>query len=239
MCATQRSKKAYVGNICHILPLQETKGRSSAGLTKKELNHYDNLVLLCRHHHAIVDCQYESYPPGQLRRWKRQHEEKIRERLAASPGGLDEALFSHPSFPIELVDSRIEHDLLCLRSSRFFAEFDTSGFSLRFAEALAEGHLSFGSNSARCRALSWCARLLARNNQIERAESFLQRARRLADAIESRIAAAFIESARATKSLRSRNWLGRRKRLRGQLLWRSFSPRKDLRLRSIGAERPV
>jgi len=104
------------------------------------------------------------------------------------------------SVPIELVDEKIEEEVEKLRKSRFFIESDGTRSSLRLARRLAEGDLSGGSDEARGRALAWCARLLSRSADLERAEEFLELAKNLGDFTEAKIAEAFIISQKGDKA---------------------------------------
>ncbi len=42
-----------VGHICHIVGLKGP--RADTNFSKDKLNKYENLVLMCRHHHGIID----------------------------------------------------------------------------------------------------------------------------------------------------------------------------------------
>lgn len=102
--------------------------------------------------------------------------------------------------PTELVDEKIEEELEKLRKSRFFLEFDGTRSSLRLGRRLAEGDLSGGSDEARGRALAWCARLLSRSAELERAEEFLELAKNLGNFTEAKISEAFIISQNGDKA---------------------------------------
>ena len=52
----------------------------------------------------------------------------------------------------------------------------------------------------RGRALAWCARLIARSENLERAEEFLELAKTLGDFTEAKIADAFVISQKADKA---------------------------------------
>lgn len=82
--ATEQSDDQVIGQVCHIHALSEQGPRGKAGLTAKELNSPENLILLCPTHHAIVDGQHESYPAEKLKKWKQNHESRIQESLRNS-----------------------------------------------------------------------------------------------------------------------------------------------------------
>jgi hypothetical protein len=108
--------------------------------------------------------------------------------------------FLNSNIPTGLVDQRIQEEIEKLRKSRFFLEFDRTRSSLRLGKRLAEDDLSGGSDEVRGRALAWCARLLSRSEDLERAEEFLEHAKTLGDFTEAKIAEAFIISQRGDKT---------------------------------------
>ncbi len=79
---THRSDAAIVGQISHIYAASDAGPRGNPDLTDLERNSPDNLILLCGHHHPIVDRQFESYPATLLKSWKREHEAKVARRSA-------------------------------------------------------------------------------------------------------------------------------------------------------------
>jgi hypothetical protein len=81
---TSFSTPLVVGQIAHILALNEDGPRGTAGLTEAELNQPSNLMLFCPTDHVIIDGQHESYPATLLLQWKTVHERKYGERLSAS-----------------------------------------------------------------------------------------------------------------------------------------------------------
>jgi hypothetical protein len=66
--------KKIIGHICHIYGLSEDGPRGKKGLTTKEKNSYENLILMCRHHHGVVDDFEGDYDADTLKLWKQQHE---------------------------------------------------------------------------------------------------------------------------------------------------------------------
>ena len=133
-----------------------------------------------------MDGQHKSYPAEMLKRWKRDHENKMRNQ-----GFTDSDSFYRMRVPTELVDERIEEELKKLRKSRFFAAFDNVRSSQKLAGRLTEGDLSLGSASVRGRALAWCARFLSLTEKSEEAEKCLDLAKSLETCAETIIAEAF------------------------------------------------
>lgn len=103
--------------------------------------------------------------------------------------------------PIELVDQEVEKNIERLRKSRFFFEFDRVRSSLDIGRLLVDGgSLSAGSAILREQGLAWCARLLSRSEELEKAEEFLAAAKTLGDSPETKIAEAFILSQKGDKA---------------------------------------
>ena len=173
---------AVTAHICHIHAVSPRWARWKEGLTKEELSSIDNLVLLCRHHHAVVDLQPELYTPEVLRQWKSKHEAEVSRRS----GGV--AIIS------ELVRQRTMERLDRLRQSRFLPSFDQIEFSLNFAKSLVDGELSVGPAGERSRALAWCARVLSCTEQSAKAAEYLGVAKDISDCPEVTVAQAFVSS---------------------------------------------
>lgn len=198
--ATEKSDALIKAQICHILAVSEKGPRGRPGLTTKELNSPENLILLCRDHHAVIDGQHESYPADMLKDWKKDHQEKVQRILSAGLDGVQPEVFSHSYFPTALVDQRIESEVTLLRKSRFFVEFDSVKAVLPLGRRLVETELSGGSDEARCWALGWCARLLSRSDALDKAEEFLELAKTLGTSQEIDHAEALIASQKGNKS---------------------------------------
>lgn len=96
------------------------------------------------------------------------------------------------------VDEKINENVMILRKSRFYAEYDTAQASLFLAKKLVEGEFSSGDNLIRCRALAWCARLLSLSD-ANKAEEFLKKAKALEKCEEIQIVEAFINSRKGDK----------------------------------------
>jgi hypothetical protein len=67
-----------VGHICHIVGLEGSRADSS--FPRKKLNEYENLVLMCRHHHGIVDIDIQANTIEKLTKIKTDHEKQMLER---------------------------------------------------------------------------------------------------------------------------------------------------------------
>ena len=182
------SAPAIIGEICHIHAVNPDGARWKEGLTNEELNSLDNLILLCRNHHGIVDSQPEHYTAEMLREWKREHETRESSKY---PAGLDVIT--------ELVNEKIRGETTSLRKSRFFDEFDKERVTSTLAGKLMNGELSVGAATERSQALAWCSRILCFEDR-EKAEEFLECAKGLATSHETIIAEAFLTSQKGKKN---------------------------------------
>ena len=148
------------GEICHIFAVSESGPRGKPGLTEPQLHSLDNLILLCRNHHTIIDGQHASYPASRLKKWKDDHEERV-EQLQASEN-LEKIRSDRRSslYQIELLDEKIKEAIDKLRLSHHFSEFDSVEASVELGRRLIADEFKDGSSAMRVEALSWCARSL-------------------------------------------------------------------------------
>lgn len=198
--ATEKSDAAVIAQICHIYAFSTNGPRGKAGLTNEELNSPENLILLCPNHHVVVDKQHETYPVELLKKWKREHEAKVREnQISADLDSVWENMFSRSDLPKELVDEKIKDETNRLRKSRFFVEFDSTRSSLELAKKLIEGEFWVGTDSVRRYALAWCVRILS-TQKLDKAEEYLKHAKKLGTCEEMAIADAFISSQKGDRN---------------------------------------
>jgi tetratricopeptide (TPR) repeat protein len=71
--ATEFDDAAVVGQIAHIVASSGRGPRGDPTFPPEQLDREPNLLLLCGHHHALVDAQDATYTVEQLRAWKREH----------------------------------------------------------------------------------------------------------------------------------------------------------------------
>ena len=74
---------ADIGEIAHIVADRRQGPRGNSPLTDEERDRHDNLILLCRVCHKIIDSQPLTYSVSVLRAIKADHEDRIRQ--ATSP----------------------------------------------------------------------------------------------------------------------------------------------------------
>lgn len=75
-----------VGEMAHIVG-EKNSGNSPRGLSSlpcEERNRYTNLILLCAHHHTVIDKDEKNWPVEKLHAIKRDHELWVEERLGES-----------------------------------------------------------------------------------------------------------------------------------------------------------
>lgn len=65
-----------VGNVCHIEAKHSTGARFNTAKTDEERQSFDNLILLCRKHHEIIDTEIGVYTVERLKAMKNAHEMK-------------------------------------------------------------------------------------------------------------------------------------------------------------------
>ena len=79
--ATGNDEEAVVGDECHIISPQPNGPRHDPSFPQEKIDSYENLILLCRIHHKMVDDQESTFTPNILRQMKSNHEVWISERL--------------------------------------------------------------------------------------------------------------------------------------------------------------
>jgi len=80
---TSKDPAAVISEIAHIVASSESGPRADASVAAKDRDRYENLILLCPTHHTQVDKQPNTYTSDDLRSWKRDHEQWVREQLTA------------------------------------------------------------------------------------------------------------------------------------------------------------
>jgi hypothetical protein len=80
--ATDFDADSVVGEECHIISGKGQGPRYDPALPSERIDEPDNLILLCRVHHKMVDDQCETYTPDLLRRLKMNHEGWVAKSLS-------------------------------------------------------------------------------------------------------------------------------------------------------------
>jgi hypothetical protein len=190
---TPHSDPAVVGQICHIYAAADKGPRGAPGLTEKARNAADNLILLCGHHHPLVDKQWETYPAETLKAWKKAHEAKFQKGTAQ---GLKlQASMQQLAFLEDYSDRRINAEIERIRTGRYLGGFPTKDAALALATRVDAAEFAGGSSEIRAKALAWCARFLSQGDTVLRAQALLDQSRTLAACEEADVAEAFIAAA--------------------------------------------
>lgn len=71
--ATDRDEESIVGEECHIVSARPDGPRHDPAFPRERLDEAENLILLCRVHHKMVDDQARTYTASLLRDLKEQH----------------------------------------------------------------------------------------------------------------------------------------------------------------------
>lgn len=66
-----------VAEVCHIKAVNPGAARYDKKLTPEQLRERENLILLCRICHALVDSERKKFPVSKLRRWKKNRESQF------------------------------------------------------------------------------------------------------------------------------------------------------------------
>jgi hypothetical protein len=87
MDATAHDDESVVGEECHIVAREPDGPRGHAELSVEERDSYENLILLCRIHHKLIDDQPHTCDSDYLKAMRSSHEAWVREKLSAKPAG--------------------------------------------------------------------------------------------------------------------------------------------------------
>ena len=85
---------ATVGAMCHIVGEKEGSARHDSNLTPDERDSYSNLILMCSHHHDIIDKDEKEYTIEKLHILKSNHERWVSETLGDQDPDPDEMVYS-------------------------------------------------------------------------------------------------------------------------------------------------
>jgi predicted restriction endonuclease len=79
--STPNDDQSVVGDECHIVSAQKNGPRYDKRYPQKNIDTYQNLLLLCRVHHKMIDDQQETYMADLLRKIKENHEKRVAAKL--------------------------------------------------------------------------------------------------------------------------------------------------------------
>jgi hypothetical protein len=84
-CSFPGCHEGQVLEEAHIVAREPGGPRADPSIPRRELDRYDNLILLCPTHHAVVDVEPEEWTVEKLRAMKTAHEDDVARRLAQTP----------------------------------------------------------------------------------------------------------------------------------------------------------
>jgi len=79
--ASAADPESVVGDECHIISGAPNGPRHDPTLASDEIDDINNLILLCRVHHKLVDDQAETFTASTLQQLKANHERWVKDRL--------------------------------------------------------------------------------------------------------------------------------------------------------------
>jgi len=123
---TTNDPTAIVGDECHIVSKQPKGPRSGLRVGAEiDLDGYDNLILLCKTHHRLVDEQTERFSVRRLQEIKAAHERWVRETLGRRDTKAQDGL-SHPTLNGVTLLPRIKggKELVNIVRGAHFFQFD-------------------------------------------------------------------------------------------------------------------
>jgi len=86
--ATTQDNESVVADECHIISSRPTGPRHDPSFPCEKLDSYDNLILLCRTHHKMVDDQLATFTTDILRQMKANHEVWVSQKLTEEQKAL-------------------------------------------------------------------------------------------------------------------------------------------------------
>ena len=100
--------ESVVGDECHIHSGTQNGPRYDAAVDPRYVDSLDNLLLLCRIHHKMVDDQFETYAADLLRSIKANHEQWVEDKFDEKP--------DYPSIKVKRLKHEIPERLIPVES---------------------------------------------------------------------------------------------------------------------------
>jgi thioredoxin-like negative regulator of GroEL len=179
-----------VGQICHIYAASDNGPRGKPRLTATERNSPENLILMCGHHHPLVDKQWETYPADLLKAWKEAHQAQFQQGTAEAL--KLQASIQQLGFLQTYSDQQIALEIVAIRQGRFINGYPGRQKVAELTERIERTELAGGSSEIRAKGLAWCARLMCQPETLDRAHELLEKSKGLAETSEAQLAEAFI-----------------------------------------------
>jgi hypothetical protein len=123
--STAAADESIVGDECHIVSGKEQGPRHDPAFPAERLDEAENLVLLCRVHHKMVDDQWETYTVDVLQKLNSNHEKWVSSALADDtqlpPVRIRRIKTNIPSLLIRLASGR---DVMNIIGNSYAFSFD-------------------------------------------------------------------------------------------------------------------
>ena len=91
MPSTPIDDDSVIGDECHIVSGRATGPRFDPNFRADQIDSYDNLILLCKTHHKLIDDQSQLFTTELLSSFKQEHEARIADLLRADKMLLSES----------------------------------------------------------------------------------------------------------------------------------------------------
>ncbi|OIA98719.1 hypothetical protein AK95_16290 [Paenibacillus sp. LC231] len=134
--ATILDDPSIIGEECHIISGKVNGPRYNSEFDKEIIDSYDNLILLCRVHHRMIDDQQDTYTEYILKQMKVNHEKWVTKRL-------DEEIIDIKPMRIKRVEENIPDVLLRLNSGKDIISIidGALGYQFDHDESMNENHI--------------------------------------------------------------------------------------------------
>lgn len=77
----EKDTPSIIGDECHIVSKKPNGPRYIEGFPEEKIDSYENLILLCKNHHKLIDDQEKNYLIDKLKKIKFEHEKWISKNL--------------------------------------------------------------------------------------------------------------------------------------------------------------
>jgi hypothetical protein len=78
---SSQDRETVIGDECHIIAEHENGPRGRSDKNSQDRDSYQNLILLCKSHHKMIDDQIETYTVQILTKLKADHEKWVKDTL--------------------------------------------------------------------------------------------------------------------------------------------------------------
>lgn len=145
--ATAQDDESVVADECHIISSRANGPRYDPSVPSEKLDSYDNLMLLCRTHHKMVDDQAATFTTEILHQMKANHQAWVAQKLAeeqeTQPVRFRRVKQNIPDFLLRLTTGK---EILDIVSNAMAYEFDHDELSSQEEVGLVGGFLQLAQD---------------------------------------------------------------------------------------------